>query len=77
MLEFGPALQRAAEQNEPSVITNLMIQLAGDIHSYLRDHHVIRTEGDLRIARIALVSAARDLLKIGLGLLGVAAPDRM
>jgi arginyl-tRNA synthetase len=77
MLEFGPALQRAAEQNEPSVITNLVIQLAGDIHSYLRDHHVIRAEGDLRTARIALVSAARDLLKIGLGLLGVAAPDRM
>ena len=77
MLEFGPSLQRAAEQNEPSIITNLMIQLAGDIHSYLCDHNVIRAEGDLRIARIALVSAARDLLKIGLGLLGVAAPDRM
>jgi arginyl-tRNA synthetase len=77
MLEFGPALQRASEQNEPSIITNLMIQLAGDIHSYLRDHHVIRADGDLRAARIALISAARDLLKIGLGLLGVAAPDRM
>ena len=28
MLEFGPAVQKAADQNEPSVITNLMIQLA-------------------------------------------------
>jgi arginyl-tRNA synthetase len=77
MLEFGPAVQRAADQNEPSIITNLMIQLAGDIHAYLRDHNVIRAEGDLRQARIALVVAARDLLRIGLGLLGVAAPDRM
>ena len=77
MLEFGPTVQRAADQNEPSVITNLMIQLAGDIHSYLVDHHVIRAEGELRAARIALVVAARDLIRTGLRLLGVAAPDRM
>jgi arginyl-tRNA synthetase len=77
MLDFGPAVQRAADQNEPSVITNLMIELAGEIHAYLRDHHVIRAEGDLRTARVALVVAARDLLRVGLGLLGVAAPDRM
>jgi arginyl-tRNA synthetase len=77
MLEFGPTVQRAADQNEPSVITNLMIQLAGDIHSYLVDHHVIRAEGELRAARIALVIAARDLIRTGLRLLGVAAPDRM
>lgn len=77
MLEFESTLVRVTEQNEPSVLTGLMIQLAGDIHSYLRDHHVLRAEGELRVARIALVSAARDLLKIGLGLLGVAAPDRM
>ena len=77
MLDFGPAVQRAAEQNEPSVITSLMIQLAGDIHAYLRDHHVIRAEGALREARVALVAAARELLRIGLGLLGVTAPDRM
>jgi arginyl-tRNA synthetase len=54
-----------------------MIELAGEIHAYLCDHHVIRAEGDLRTARVALVVAARDLLRIGLGLLGVAAPDRM
>lgn len=77
MLEFGPAVQRAAEQSEPSVVTNLMIRLAGDIHSYLMQHHVIRAEPELRRARLALVAACRELLRTGLGLLGVAAPDRM
>lgn len=77
MLDFGPAVERAAAQNEPSVITNLMIQLAGDIHSYLYDHNVIRAEGALREARLALVLAARDLLRTGLGLIGVASPDSM
>ncbi len=77
MLEFGPTLERASAQNEPSVITKLMIDLAGDIHSYLRDHHVLGAEDALRDARLALVVAARSMLKTGLGLLGVAAPDRM
>ena len=77
MAEFGPAVQRAAEQSEPSVITNLMIQLAGSIHAYLKEHHVLRAEPEVRAARLALVGAARRLLQTGLGLIGVAAPDSM
>jgi arginyl-tRNA synthetase len=77
MLDFGSAVQRAAEQNEPSVITSLVIEIAGAIHSYLREHNVIHAEGELRRARLALVAAARRMLKDGLNLLGVAAPDRM
>ena len=77
MLDFGPTVQRAAAQNEPSVITNQMIQLAGEIHSYLREHNVIRADAELKNARLALIAAARKLLKLGLRLLGVAAPDRM
>lgn len=77
MAEFGPAVQRAAEQSEPSVITSLMIQLAGSIHAYLKEHHVLRADPEVRKARIALVAAARRLLQTGLGLIGVAAPDSM
>jgi arginyl-tRNA synthetase len=77
MLEFGPTVRRAAEQNEPSVITGLMIRIAGEIHSYLKEHHVLRAEPPVQSARLALVAAARALLRTGLGLIGVAAPDRM
>ena len=77
MLEFGPAVRRAAEQNEPSIVTNLMIGIAGEIHSYLKDHHVLRAEPDVRHARLALVAAARSVLRTGLALIGVSAPDSM
>jgi arginyl-tRNA synthetase len=77
MLDFGPAVQRAAEQSEPSVVTNLTIQIAGAIHAYLKEHHVLRAEPAVRAARLALVAAARRLLRTGLGLIGVAAPDSM
>ncbi len=38
MLDFGSAVQRAAEQSEPSIVTAQVIALAGEIHSYLRHH---------------------------------------
>ncbi len=77
MMEFGTAVDRAAAQSEPSVITTFAIRVAGEIHSYLRDHHVLGAEPALRDARLALVAAARRLLKTALGLIGVASPDRM
>ncbi|MCA8942933.1 MAG: arginine--tRNA ligase [Planctomycetes bacterium] len=77
MQEFGPAVVRAAKESEPSVITNLMLRIAGEIHSYLREHHVLRAEPELRNARLALVAAAKRVLATGLGLIGVAAVDEM
>jgi arginyl-tRNA synthetase len=76
--EFGPAVDRAAAESEPSVVTGLMIRIAGEIHGYLRDHHVLHADSEsVRRARLALVAAARKLLTTGLGLLGVAAVDEM
>ncbi len=77
MMDFGTAVQRAAEQSEPSIVTSHTIALAGEIHSYLRDHHVLGAEPAVRDARLLLVEAARRLLTTGLGLLGIAAPERM
>ena len=53
------------------------IALAGEIHSYLRDHYVIGQEAKVRDARLVLVDAARRLLTTGLALLGIPAPERM
>ncbi|MBM4061836.1 MAG: arginine--tRNA ligase, partial [Planctomycetes bacterium] len=77
MMEFGAAVQRAAEQSEPSHVTGHAIALAGEIHSYLRDHYVIGAEPAVRDARLVLVEAARRVLTTGLGLLGIPAPERM
>jgi arginyl-tRNA synthetase len=77
MMDFGTAVQRAAEQSEPSVVTAHTIALAGEIHSYLRDHYVVGAEPAVRDARLVLVDAARRLLTTGLGLLGIKAPERM
>lgn len=77
MMDFAGAVQRAADQSEPSVVTNYTIALAGEIHSYLADHYVVGAEPAVRDARLLLVDAARRLLTTGLDLLGIQAPERM
>lgn len=77
MLDFGPAVERAAEQSEPSCVTGHAIALAGEIHAYLRDHYVVGQPPAVRDARLVLVDAARRLLTTGLSLLGIPAPERM
>ena len=77
MMGFGAAVQRAADQSEPSVVTNYTIALAGEIHSYLVDHHVLGADPAVRDARLVLVDAARKLLTTGLHLIGIPAPARM
>jgi arginyl-tRNA synthetase len=77
MMDFGTAVQRAAEQSEPSHVTAHTIALAGEIHSYLREHYVVGQEPKVRDARLVLVEAAKRLLTTGLGLLGIPAPERM
>lgn len=77
MMDFAAAVKRAADQSEPSVVTNFTIALAGEIHSYLADHYVVGAEPAVRDARLVLVDAARRLLTTGLALLGIKAPERM
>lgn len=77
MMDFGTAVQKAAEQSEPSHVTGHAIALAGEIHSYLREHYVVGQEPRIRDARLVLVDCARKLLTTGLGLLGIRAPERM
>ena len=77
MLDFGSAVQRAAEQSEPSAVTGFAIALAGEIHAYLVDHYVVGAEPAVQDARLVLVDAARRLLTTALGLLGIPAPERM
>ncbi|HMQ22843.1 MAG TPA: arginine--tRNA ligase, partial [Planctomycetota bacterium] len=77
MQGFASVLERCIDKNEAYVLTSFVTSLAADIHSYLRGHHVLSAEEPLRRARLALVLAARNLIRDGLALLGVASPEEM
>ena len=77
---YPDTLARAAREREPQGIARYLLDLATAFHSYVSDakrHRVLSDDAELSRARLALVHAVRVTLGNGLGLLGIAAPERM
>jgi arginyl-tRNA synthetase len=83
LARFPEAVRRAGAENEPSVIASYLLELCADFSSYysagMRDAalRVLCDDDGVRAARLGLVEAARRVIRMGLGLLGIAAPERM
>lgn len=69
----------AARDRAPHKLTNWVRWLAGEFHSFYHDCRVVGDEvpAELTQARLCLVDGVQIGLEIGLGLLGVSAPDEM
>jgi arginyl-tRNA synthetase len=74
---FPKAVQAAAEDYEPSLISSYLLDLSSAFGNFLNKHRVLDSAPELRAARLALVDAVRQVLAKGLGLIGVAAPEEM
>jgi len=75
---FPETVRKAMDANEPSLITRHTTQLAQAYNKYYFEHRIM-DENDLAgtAARVNLTKAARDVIKTGLYLIGVEAPERM
>jgi arginyl-tRNA synthetase len=67
----------AALAREPHRMTSYLREVAAHFHRFYHLERVVGVEEELMQARLALVGAARIVLRRGLDLIGVSAPDRM
>jgi arginyl-tRNA synthetase len=74
---FSERIELAALRREPHQVVNYLRELANLFHSWYNAHQFIVDDAELRDARIALAMAIGQVLRNGLGLLGVSAPDKM
>jgi arginyl-tRNA synthetase len=77
MCEFPQTIERAAEDCKPHYIANYVFTLATAFNEFYQSVPVLKSEGNLRSARLALVMATKEVLKKGLYLLGIEAPEEM
>lgn len=77
--ELPDVVTEAAVERAPYKVTNWVRRLAANFHGFYHDCRVIGddVEPDLTLARLWLVEGTRIGLSIGLGLLGVSAPEAM
>ena len=74
---YPEVVEGAARTLEPHRLTYYLNELAGLFHSYYNKNKVISEELPLTGARLFLVKSLRTVLKNALGLMGVAAPEKM
>jgi arginyl-tRNA synthetase len=74
---YPEVVEAAAANLEPHLIAQYLRELAGALHSYYHEHKWIVDDAELRNARITLVLATRGVIRNGLDLLGLSAPEKM
>ena len=74
---YPEVVENSARFLEPHRIPYYLTQLAAAFHSYYKHHRIIQDDLALAQARFTLVKAIRVVIRNGLELLGVSAPERM
>ncbi len=77
MSRYPEVVQLAAVNRAPHALVHYLRDLANDFHTYYNAHQFIVDDPQLRNARLMLVQALQQVVRNGLGLLGVSAPDSM
>ncbi len=74
---FPDAVVEAMEKNEPYLVTRSVMNICTAFNKFYYEQRIMTDDAAVRQARLALTDATRRVIAVGLGLIGVAAPERM
>jgi arginyl-tRNA synthetase len=77
LLDFPRVIENCAARREVHPLPTYMETLATRFHQFYTVHRVLVEDADVRARRLALCAATKTVLRSGLGLLGVNAPEKM
>jgi arginyl-tRNA synthetase len=77
LVRYPEVVEQAATQRTPHTLAHYLRELANAFHSYYNAAPFIVEEASLRNARLALVLGTQQVIRNGLGLLSVSAPESM
>lgn len=77
LCRYPEMIESAAINREPHQLTHHLRELANRFHAYYNAHQFLVEAGRLRNARLNLILATRQVIRNGLRLLGVSAPEAM
>ena len=77
LAEYPDVLTAAAQDHAPHALAFYLRDLAGDFHTFYNAERVLVDDESIKLARLALLSATRQVIANGLDVLGVSAPEKM
>ncbi len=75
--EFPGSVRDAQKRNEPSIVTRATTEIAKAFNRFYYECRILDDDRAQTAARLQLVEATRDVIKTGLYLIGMDAPERM
>ncbi len=77
LLDFPELVESAAATLEPHRVATYLLETARLAHLWYHKHHVLEQEEDVTRARLGLARGAQIVLRNGMTILGITAPERM
>lgn len=77
LLKFPDTIKNAARLKEPHHVITYLNELASNFTGFYHDCRIMGEDPELAEARTALASAVAQVLRNGLSILGITAPDKM
>ncbi len=77
LFQFGEVLPQVLDDYRPNQLANYLYELASTFHSFFEACPVLKSEAATRDSRLLLCDATARMLRQGLALLGIEAPERM
>ena len=78
LTEFPATVKQAGDEFSPALIANYVYELVKEFNQFYHDYTILKEENaDLRNFRLALSETIGNVIKTGMGLLGIEVPERM
>ena len=78
LLKFPELIEKSSDSLEPQNISNYLMELSSNFHSYYAKERVVGLENKkLTEARIYLINSIRIVIRNGLQILGISHPEKM
>lgn len=77
ILQFGEVLHAVLEDQRPNLLCLYLYELADRFHRFYEACPILKSEGATRSSRLSLAGVTAEVLRTGLGLLGIGVPERM
>jgi arginyl-tRNA synthetase len=77
LAQYPEKAQEAAHRYDPSLLARYLFELAQSFNAFYHAEQILKADAKAKEARLALVAATCEVLKDGLSLLGMEAPESM
>jgi len=77
MIDYPQVIESAAVDLAPHMVAFYLKDLAANFHSYYNASRFLVEDEALKLARLALIAATAQVMRNGLAMLGVSAPEKM